>query len=444
MSIPPLKDNKVTLPGTLTEKDLSALAEIANRPLCELIEAKPKLLVFPHCLGESRDNIGQCPIFSLYDKRIQTGNVVGFCGLNGVNVHIHSRFDSNERQYFLHFMLQKVFDINMLDLPTTTEDESIWDFLLYLFPFCLKKAMRQGLFRTYRTFRYNNDKVKGAIDVPAHIQRNIPFAGRIAYQMREHTANNHLIHLVRHTVEAIRRHPLAEQMLSNDQETRQYVEGITIATPDYNPRELNMVMSKNLRPIRHPFYTEYTLLQQLCMKILRHERLTYGEDEEEIHGILFDASWLWEEYLATILCPIGFLHPQSKSRSGALDFYTGEDGFHYKGALPDFYRNGNVGIVIDAKYKPLAGRLRTNDLREDRFQLISYMHIQKAEIGLLLYPSPTTSIPQPQWEGTLRGHGGKLGIFGITVPGDITRFDHFSSEMEQAAKKIVSWLQEQY
>lgn len=444
MSIPPLKDNTVTLPETLTEKELSALAEIANRPLCKLIEAKPKLLVFPHCLGENGDDIGQLPIFSLYDKIIQTGNVVGFCGLNGVNLHIHSRFDSNKRQYFLHFMLQKVFGINMIDLPTTTEDESIWDFLLYLFPFCLKKAMRQGLFRTYHTFRYNNDKVKGAIDVPAHIRRNIPFAGRIAYQIREHTQNNHMIHLVRHTVEVIRRHPLAGQMLSNDQETKQYVEDITIATPDYNPRELNKVVLKNLRPIRHPFYTEYTLLQQLCMKILRHERLTYGEDEEEIHGILFDASWLWEEYLATILCPIGFMHPQSKSGSGALDFYTGEDGFHYKGALPDFYRNGKEGIVIDAKYKPLAGRLRTNDLREDRFQLISYMHIQKAEIGLLLYPSPTTSIPQPQWEGTLRGHGGKLGIFGITVPSNITKFDSFSSEMEQAALKIVSWLQEQY
>lgn len=345
-------------------------------------------------------------------------------------------------------MLQKVFGINMLDLPTTTEDESIWDFLLYLFPFCLKKAMRQGLFRTYRTFRYNNDKVKGAIDIPAHIQQNIPFAGKVAYQTREHTANNHLIHLVRHTIEAMRRHPLAGQLLTNDQETRQYVETITIATPDFNPHELNKVMQKNLRPVRHPFYTEYTPLQQLCMKILRHERLTYGEDEDEIHGILFDASWLWEEYLANVLCPIGFLHPQNKSGIGVLDFYTGVDG-SYKGAFPDFYCD-ELKAVIDAKYKPLEGRLRSTYLREDRFQLISYMHIQTAAIGLLMFPTSSNS-QQPQWEGTLRGFGGKVGIYGFGIPDSSVPIDasqnkksfaEFSTEMDSMGDSIAHWLQE--
>ena len=228
-------------------------------------------------------------------------------------------------------------------------------------------------------------------------------------------------------------------MLSNDQETRRHVETIAIATPDYNPRELNKIMLKNLRPVRHPFYTEYTLLQQLCLKILRHERLTYGEDEEQIHGILFDASWLWEEYLATILCPFGFQHPQNKSGSGALDFYTGEDDLHYKGAIPDFYSDG-LGVVIDAKYKPLEGRLRSNDLREDRFQLISYMHIQKAQIGLLLYPSPPISTPQPQWEGTLRGYGGKVGIFGISIPNNADSLPTFAAEMDSNGGAITCFL----
>ena len=192
MSIPPLNDNNnglATLPADFTEQERSVLECIGNYPLGKLVDAHPGLLVFPHCLKDNKDNISSLPIFSLYDRTIRTGNVVGFCGQNGVNIHIHSRFDSNERQYFLHYLLQKVFGINMLNLPTTTEDESIWDFLLYLFPFCLKKAMRQGLFRTYRTFRYNDDKVRGTIDVPTHIQRNIPFAGRIAYQTREHTAH---------------------------------------------------------------------------------------------------------------------------------------------------------------------------------------------------------------------------------------------------------------
>lgn len=292
--------------------------------------------------------------------------------------------------------------------------------------------------------------MKGTIDIPAHIQQNIPFAGKVAYQTRKHTANNHLIHLVRHTIEAIRRHPLAGQLLTNDQETRQYVETITIATPDFNPHELNKVMQKNLRPVRHPFYTEYTPLQQLSMKILRHERLTYGEDEDEIHGILFDASWFWEEYLANVLCPIGFLHPQNKSGIGALDFYTG-DGGSYKGAIPDFYCD-ELKAVIDAKYKPLEGRLLTTYLREDRFQIISssYMHIQTAAIGLLMYPTSSNS-QQPQWGGTLRGFGGKVGIYGFSIPDSSDPVDasqnkksfvEFSTEMDSTGDSIARWLKD--
>lgn len=436
-----LKDNSLfQLPDSLTLQEHSVLEEIGNQPLGKLVSTYPSLLVFPHCLGDNNDDIDRLPIFSIWDETLATGNVVGFCGKNGVNVHINSRFDSDKKQYFLHYMLQKVFGINMLNLPTSTDNESIWDFILYLFPFCLKKAMQQGLFRTYRTFHYNDDKVKGSIDLLAHISKNIPFVGHIAYQTREHTANNHLIHLVRHTIEAIQRHPFAGQLLLNDQETHQCVETIKIATPDFNPRELNKVLLKNLHPIRHPFYTEYTLLQQLCIKILRHERLTYGENKAQIHGILFDAAWLWEEYLAKILCPVGFLHPQNKSGTGALDFYTGEDNLNYKGAFPDFY-NDRLSFVIDAKYKPLEDRLRSASLREDRFQLISYMHIQKAQTGLLMFPTPLKT-QQPQWEGTLRGHGGKVGIYGLSIPNNLNDFIAFKVKMDLIGKSITRWLGE--
>ena len=432
MSIPQLRlliDNNSPKPlEGLTVDECSVLEEIGNRSLGEQIEEHPELLVFPHCLGDNRDDINDPPIFSFHNPTLKTGNVVGFCGKDGVNVHIHSRFDSDGKQFFLHYMLQKVFGINVLDLPTTTEDERIWDFLLYLFPFCLKKAMRQGLFRTYRAFHYNNDKVKGTIDVSAHIKRNIPFTGRVAYQTREHTANNHLIHLVRHTIEAIRHHPLAGQLLSNDQETRQYVETIIIATPDFNPHGRDKIMQKNLSHVRHPFYTEYTPLQQLCMKILRHVRLTYGKDENKIHGILFDAAWLWEEYLATILCPIGFKHPQNKTGSGALNFYKGKDGSNIR-AFPDFYSD-KMKVVIDAKYKPLKDRIGKDGLREDRFQLISYMHIQEAEIGLLLFPTSSND-QYPEWEGTLRGFGGKVGIYGFKIPSECSCFADFSKQMEE-------------
>lgn len=98
-------------------------------------------------------------------------------------------------------------------------------------------------------------------------------------------------------------------------------------------------------------------------------------------------------------------------------------------------------VVIDAKYKPLEKRLRTNDLREDRFQLISYMHIQRAKIGLLLYPT-SESIPQPQWEGTLRGHGGMVGIYGCQIPCGTGMFTEFVNQMTEKENTLRHWLSE--
>lgn len=51
----------------------------------------------------------------------------------------------------------------------------------------------------------------------------------------------------------------------------------------------------------HPYYSEYLPLQKLCLQILRYEELKYGQEEDEIYGVLVDAAWLWEEYLALLL-----------------------------------------------------------------------------------------------------------------------------------------------
>ena len=73
------------------------------------------------------------------------------------------------------------------------------------------------------------------------------------------------------------------------------------------------------------------------------------------------------------------------------------------------------------------------------------MHIQQAQLGLLLYPAPPTSTPQPQWEGTLRGYGGSVGILGFRIPVKPDSFADFTfvdviEEMDSRGKIIVRFL----
>ena len=377
-----LKDNRKS--DELSDDEVSKLLRFDGCGLKKLCSDNPSLLLFPDCLGDNGDAIDE-PLYSIVEKRLWTGNIVGFWGVDGINVRVHSRFDEDERQYFFHYMLQCVAGVNVFDLKTLPDSEnSIWNFLIYLFPMALKRAVRQGIFRAYRVFQYNDDRVKGAIDVSRFIRSDIPFAGKISYTTREHAANNHVLQLVRHTIEFIRR--TAPVLLSIDSDVRQAVETVVQVTPDYSDRSRSRVIATNLRPVRHPFYLSYTGLQKLCLQILRHEKLSFGESSGSISGVVFDAAWLWEEYLNSIFRSdsrwSGMLHPRNKLNSEPVYFYMN----HMKPHYPDFYDPVNK-IVLDAKYKFDNG-VERNDL----LQMVSYLHILEYSAGVFIKPDMTKTV----------------------------------------------------
>ena len=119
--------------------NINDLTCIANRTLIDLQKDNPDLLVFPHSLGQYRDDVEKSHIFSLDDENLTTYNLMGFVGRNSSQLSISSRFAKDDKNdYFLHYMLQKVFSINLLKFDQTANKENIWDFLLYLFPYYLK------------------------------------------------------------------------------------------------------------------------------------------------------------------------------------------------------------------------------------------------------------------------------------------------------------------
>ena len=161
----------------LTEAQITALSPYAGISLQELNKREKNLLIFPHSLGANEDDIGSQNLFDIAGGKLKTGNVMGFFCIDGVQVAIHSRFDKDsEKQYFLHYMLQKVFGINILNFENHMGPDELWEFLIYVFPYCLLRALRQGLFRAYRQYDCNDSKVKGAIDIARHLKLNLPFA----------------------------------------------------------------------------------------------------------------------------------------------------------------------------------------------------------------------------------------------------------------------------
>ena len=394
----------------VVKKDLLC---VSNKQIGSLtLEDNPNLLVFPRDLHRYGDEISESYIIAMRDDEISTGNIMGFVGVNDTQLDIKSRFAKvDEDDYFLHYMLQKVFSINLFDIKHTTRQEDIFDFLLYLFPHFLKKALAQGLFKKYRRFEYNDANIRGPIDVNRHIRENIPFRGTVAYSTREHSYDNEVTQLVRHTIEYIRTKEHGAIILNNDPETKSCITQITLATQSYNVRERMKVINQNLRPIRHPYFSAYTDLQNLCLRILRHESLKYGQEKDKVYGVLFDGAWLWEEYLNTILKPCGFKHPENKKQKGGFRMFKNElddDAINKNSRrlYPDFWKDS---FILDAKYKHLNAGVG----REDLYQVVTYMYCKKASAGGYIFPYEKSEKPIVY---QLEGHEGSMHIIPFYVP----------------------------
>ena len=400
--------------------DLQNLAKIADVKIKDLkLDDNPNLLIFPRDFYQYGDKISESNIISLQDNQISTGNIMGFVGLGDTQLDIKSSFAQDDgRDYFLHYMLKKVFSINLFDIKHTSNQEQIFDFLLYLFPYYLKKALAQGLFKKYRTFEHNDANIRGVIDVSRHIRQNIPFRGTVAYNTRTHSYDNEITQLVRHTIEFIKTKPSGGVVLNNDLETRQCVSQIVAATPTYKTTLRDKIIGQNLRPVRHPYFSAYTMLQNLCIKILRHESIKFGNEKDKVYGILFDGAWLWEEYLATFLKD--YTHPHSNIDNIGKKMFCNP---HRVLCQPDFFIDGK--IVLDAKYKKHE-TLFDKKQREDRFQLLSYMHVFNASQSGLIVPTNKTGLLE---QGEIV-NGGTMSLYGLCVSHNTTKFLDYAKAMK--------------
>lgn len=416
-------------------KDLENLKRISNVKISDLSNSNNhNLLVFPRDFNQHGDKINESCILSLSGEEISTGNIMGFIGVKETQLTISSRFDRNNSDYFMHYMLQRVFSINLFDMKHSKSTDPIFDFLIYLFPYYLKKALAQGLFKKYQRFEHNDANVRGTINVTQHIRQNIPFHGTVAYTTREHSYDNEITQLVRHTIEYIRIKEAGKTILSSDSETKNCVSQIVMATPSYNNQKRVQIINQNLRPVRHPYFSEYTTLQKICLQILRHETIKFGEEKDQVYGVLFDGAWLWEEYLHTILKPLGFKHPENKTNVGGIKMFDNTDDENYfdkcyRRLYPDFYSESKK-MILDAKYKHLGGKVG----RDDLYQVVTYMHCMKYQLGGYIYPSDKDNIDICEYK--LAGYEGSIKVLPLYIPQDATNWFEFASAIKNNEEEL--------
>jgi McrBC 5-methylcytosine restriction system component len=414
-----IKDNSF-----VNKEDLKGIRRIteniANKTLEQL--AKEGVFVFPECIQDARDIVKGQMVLQRVNQQYQTSNVMGFLGYGKEKLVIESRFSTGEQDYFFQYLLEQALEFpNILELNTNTnQDNRLFKLFLFLFPNYLRAAMRKGVFKTYIRNQYNDNNLRGTIDIARHIRKNNPFVGKVAYNQREFSYDNYLMELIRHTIEFIKRKPYGNNLLRKVKDEMEEVIKVTNSYEYYDRRKVLITNKKN--PIRHAYYHEYRNLQQLCIMILQHEEHQIGYGSQQIKGILFDGAWLWEEYLNTLLKE-HFEHPMNKSGSGAHYYFEKSVGKIY----PDFIAHDRSSIC-DAKYKKVE-----NNQSRDFHQILGYMFRFHVNAGYLLYPGKGNR------ELILKEHDDKVKVvkLGLAVPQVAKDYKEFEEQMKMAEQEFT-------
>lgn len=423
------------------QKWISSLAEYSGKTIDELCTDHDLFSTIPFINEKNRSREA---LFHLQGSKIKTGNIGGFFGVKNekgefLEVRIRSRFDKSEQQYFVKHMLSYIAGIDLLqDLKTHSDFNGFFDFLLFLFPSYLRKALNQGIYKSYKVFEYNDSKPKGKIDVSRHIAHNIPFQGNIAYSFREYTPYNNLMLLIREVIEHIKR--ILSCMLTNSNDFRNDCQIVIDNTKNYGKTSRHRLIELNSRPINNPYYIEYESLRKLCLRILKNEELKFSDSADEIYGVVYELNWLWEEYLNVLFSSSPrlnkLIHSENKIQKRGISPFSDYEHIEW---YPDFYSIGEKGLVLDAKYK----NYQTNKISsEDVQQLTAYLHILKSDLGAVLFPQNTKECQKDSYE--LKGYGGRIHKFGLYIPQDCS-LNLFIDNMKESEnffiKEIEKWIE---
>lgn len=426
MKVLKIKDNNLNKKDDFFEIR-TVIGKIADKTLEQL--EREGVFVFPEIIKDAEDITRNQMILQSVNDSYRSGNVMGFLGCGDERLIIESRFCSNHEDYFFQYLLDQVLEFpNIVELNADADQNNrLFNFLLFLFPYYLKTAMRKGLFKNYIRHRYNDGDVKGTIDVARHITKNTPFIGNIAYSQREFSYDNYLMELVRHTIEYIKRKPYGNNLLTK---VKDEVKLVTEATPDYETYNRQKIVDTNKKnAVRHAYFREYLALQRLCILILQHQKHQIGSGSRQIYGILFDGAWLWEEYVNSLINDI-FYHPMNKGGKGAQRLFGGNVGLIY----PDFIsRDKEARIIADAKYKPI-----DNIGNKDYLQVLAYMFRFDAKKGYYLYPEAEETGDLQLWmnqgstyEEDVRPRDDvSITKHGLKIPADAENYESFVLRMK--------------
>lgn len=394
---------------TITLHDYEQLDEANMNILLKINDAiKDKTASNVLVINNENESNNKKEILQYFNGKWMISGCVGFLEYrteqDDVTIIIKSRFDKNKRNDFSNYMIEKAlcYSTNIFtDMhPNANKEYLLRKMLAIVFFQQITVACKKGIYRQYRTYEKNDSHPKGKIDIARHIKLNPLFNGNIAYSYREYTVDNDVNRLILTALDVLQGEDVSfVRMLMKQYDTvnRYFREIENILTPA-SRQECIGLLNRTSKKIHHSIYKDWEKVRQTAVLIIKRFGMSASaQGKKNVFGILFDMPRLWEKYIEKILNTNENLNKILAQEEKGI-FYRNDNKFNTTTARPDFLisDSNNRFIVLDAKYKNAWSEfLQTKNwsdgksvLRNDYFQVISYMYIFKCKIGGIICPCP--------------------------------------------------------
>ena len=328
------------------------------------------------------------PYYSLIHNGVRFNEYVGVIQVGGTTIEVLPKADRNEdKTYWQKMLIGMLQSVGVFDIhaPSSANLQlkvnSILDLYFELFINELQFLLHTGLVKKYRKTESNQTALKGSLNFPKHISKNLVHKERFFVNYTTYDKDHKLHQILFKALKVL------NQVNTNSALTSR-IGSLLLDFPEVSDIKITESLFEKLS------FDRKTISYKAAIDIAKLILLNYHPDlsngRNHVLALMFDMNLLWEQFVYKSLFKHRTgeeeIHPQR-----IRDFWKPQSGYKSK-MKPDIVIKNKVtgkSIVLDTKWKNLNGY---NPSPEDLRQLFVYMKYFDAPKVALIYPGTETKV----------------------------------------------------
>lgn len=328
----------------------------------------------------------QTPFFKLIRNGVQFNEHVGIIQIGKTTIEVLPKADKYGEQKWRDLLIEMIKTVWGFDVKSTgssslkLKSNSILELYFELFISEVEYLLHRGLIKRYRKNEGNQTSLKGALQFPKHISKNLVHKERFYVKYTQYS-NEHTIHeILSKTIKFLTN-------LSTSSLLKGRIGVLTLNFPEMKDIKVNESTFKNIvfdRKNQH-----YNTALEIAKLLLLNYHPDVSKGKNDVLALMFDMNNLWEQFIVVTLKRK--LKTHFVSSQVTKSFWKSISGYSSK-MRPDIIlkcKNSQECYVLDTKWKNLNGY---NPSPEDLRQMYVYHRFYQAKKVALVYPSDQKSI----------------------------------------------------